>query len=211
VAIIYYGFFKRKNLPLFLAYWYLGSLTLFSWAGERMPQLVMHTLLPSLLLAAFFIGEILDSQPLKQWGRCARVGALLIFSLLLSYSIHASVLLTFYHGSNPVESLVYVPCSSDCEEVEGIIRKISYGETGGPDMGLTLEDKTSWPFAWLLRDFSKRNHPMEVTGADNPIILTSIESDPKDYLLLKQANYVNRKYGYDGESGQLGRRESGHL
>ena len=194
VAMLYYGLFKRKNLPLFLAYWYVGSVALFSWAGEKMPWLILHTLLPALLLTAFFMGEIFDSKPTEQIWKCARVGAMAAFGLLLSYSLHSAVLLSFYHEENPVEPLVYVQSGPDSKDVEKIIRDISYGETGGTDMALTIEDKCSWPFAWFLRDFPKRNHPSTITVADNPIILTATESDAQAYPILSQAGYVNRKY-----------------
>ncbi len=194
VALIYYGIFKNKNMPLFLGYWYVGSLGLFSWAGEKMPWLILHPLLPSLLLTAYFVGQIWESKPLTQAWRAARSTALLIFALLLSYSLHSAILLSFYHECNPVEPLVYVQSGPDCKEVERIIREISYGETGGPDLSLTIEDKCSWPFAWQLRDFSKRNHPSTITMADNPIVLTGTESDAQAYPILSQAGYVNRKY-----------------
>ncbi len=194
IAIVYYGIFKRKNLPLFLSYWYLGSLALFSWAGEKMPWLILHPLLPALLLTAFFVGEIWDAVPIQQGWRSARIAALMGFGILASYSLHSAVLLSFYHEANPVEPLVYVQSGPDCKEVERIIREISYGETGGPDLPLTIEDKCSWPFAWQLRDFEKRNHPSMITQADNPIILTGTEADNQSYPILSQAGYVNRKY-----------------
>ncbi len=194
VAMVYYGIFKRKNLPIFLGYWYVGSLALFSWAGEKMPWLILHPLLPSLLLTAYFMGQILDSRPVKQLWKSARIAAMVLFGLLLSYSLHSAVLLSFYHEANPVEPLVYVQSGPDVQEVERIVRQISYGETGGTDMALTIEDKCSWPFAWMLRDFSRRNHPATITAADNPIIMTGTESDAQAYPILSQAGYVNRKY-----------------
>jgi len=210
-AMVYYGLFKRKNLPLFLAYWYVGSLALFSWAGEKMPWLILHPLLPALLLSAYFMGEILESHPVSQWGKSARVGAMLLFGLLFSYSIHSAVLLNFYHEANPVEPLVYVQTSDEERDVERIVREISYGETGGPNpeappstqpfektmhdgMALTIEDKCSWPYAWYFRDFALKNFPQSITVADNPIILTGTEDDAQDYPVLSQAGYVNRKY-----------------
>ena len=119
--------------------------------------------------------------------------------------------MSFYHESNPVEPLVYVQSGPDCKEVERIVRQISYGETGGPNpeapegvtddekglhdgMAMTIEDKCSWPFAWYLRDFTRRNHPANITMADNPLIMTATESDAQAYPILSQAGYVNRKY-----------------
>ncbi len=211
VAMVYYSLYKRRNIPLFLSYWYVGSLVLFSWAGEKMPWLILHPLLPALLLTAYFMGQILESHPVEQFWKSARIAAMVAFGLLLSYSFHSAILLSFYHESNPVEPLVYVQSGPDCKEVERVVRQISYGETGGPNpeapagvtdaekdlhdgLALTIEDKCSWPFAWYLRDFSRRNHPANITAADNPIIMTATESDAQAYPILSQAGYVNRKY-----------------
>ncbi len=210
-AMVYYGLFKRENLPLFLAYWYVGSLALYSWAGEKMPWLILHPLLPALLLSAYFMGQVLESRPVTQAGKSAKAAALVVFALLFSYSVHSAVLLCFYHEANPVESLVYVQTSPEEREVERIVREISYGETGGPNpeapdssqpsekamhdgLALTIEDKCSWPYAWYFRDFALRNAPQSITVADNPIILTGTEDDAQDYPVLSQAGYVNRKY-----------------
>jgi uncharacterized protein (TIGR03663 family) len=194
VALIYYGIFKQKNVPLFLSYWYLGSFALFSWAGERMPWLILHPLLPAILLAAYFMGDLIQARPTEQFLKSARVAAIFVFGLLATYSLHSAVLLSFYHEANPIEPLVYVQSGIDSKEVEEIVRKISYGETGGTDLPLTIEDKCSWPFAWSLKDFPKRNHPATITVADNPIIMTGTESDAQAYPILSQAGYLNRKY-----------------
>lgn len=62
---------KRKWLPVvprqnaaapivvFLAYWAGLSFVIYSWAGEKMPWLMLHMVLPITLLAALFIGRAL--------------------------------------------------------------------------------------------------------------------------------------------------------
>jgi uncharacterized protein (TIGR03663 family) len=44
---------------LFLGYWILTAFVIYSWAGEKMPWLVVHLTLPMILLAARFIGDVL--------------------------------------------------------------------------------------------------------------------------------------------------------
>lgn len=51
-------------LPLFLAFWLLGALVAFSWAGEKMPWLVTHIALPGNLLVAWGMGQLLRAV---QW------------------------------------------------------------------------------------------------------------------------------------------------
>ena len=52
VAGIVYSFARPNRFRLFLVFWFVGSLGLYSWAGEKMPWLSMHILLPLMLLAA---------------------------------------------------------------------------------------------------------------------------------------------------------------
>jgi uncharacterized protein (TIGR03663 family) len=46
--------------PLFLAFWFIGAVVAFSWAGEKMPWLLTQIALPANLLAAWALGKMLD-------------------------------------------------------------------------------------------------------------------------------------------------------
>ena len=70
----------------FLAYWALTSLTIYSWAGEKMPWLVVHPALPLLFLAAQVIGRWIERQDWHGWWRrggpaMVGVGFLMVVSL----------------------------------------------------------------------------------------------------------------------------------
>jgi uncharacterized protein (TIGR03663 family) len=45
---------------IFLSYWFLVALVIYSWAGEKMPWLIVHLTLPLILLAGRFIGDVLE-------------------------------------------------------------------------------------------------------------------------------------------------------
>ncbi|MCL4458965.1 MAG: TIGR03663 family protein [Chloroflexi bacterium] len=65
----------------FLVYWFVLSLVIYSWAGEKMPWLVIHITIPLVLLAADFVGHILETTPWKE--AVARGGVLLSIGLML--------------------------------------------------------------------------------------------------------------------------------
>ncbi|HST06281.1 MAG TPA: glycosyltransferase family 39 protein [Chloroflexia bacterium] len=48
-------------LPLFLVWWLGGAFFIYSWAGEKMPWLMMHLTRPAILLASLFLGALLAS------------------------------------------------------------------------------------------------------------------------------------------------------
>ncbi len=48
-------------MPLFLIWWILGAVFLYSWAGEKMPWLMVHMVRPAALLAALFLGTLVMS------------------------------------------------------------------------------------------------------------------------------------------------------
>lgn len=45
---------------VFLSYWFVLALIIYSWAGEKMPWLIVHLTLPIILLAGRFIGDVLE-------------------------------------------------------------------------------------------------------------------------------------------------------
>ncbi|HEM62642.1 MAG TPA: TIGR03663 family protein, partial [Chloroflexi bacterium] len=74
---------------IFLSYWFVVALVIYSWAGEKMPWLVVHLTLPLTLLAARFLGEALKAE---DWGEFFRQRA---YYLLILVPTTALVLLTF--------------------------------------------------------------------------------------------------------------------
>jgi len=64
----------------FLAYWAIMSLLLYSWAGEKMPWLTTHLVLPLALLAGRFVGEVVEGA---DWEEIKERGGWLAALLLL--------------------------------------------------------------------------------------------------------------------------------
>lgn len=56
-----YSLFRPTRFRLFLVWWFVVSLGLYSWAGEKMPWLSIHILLPLMLLAAIMIERVIEA------------------------------------------------------------------------------------------------------------------------------------------------------
>jgi len=50
----------------FLIFWTISTLFIYSWAGEKMPWLVVHPVLPMIILTAKFVGDLLSRYSLLE-------------------------------------------------------------------------------------------------------------------------------------------------
>ena len=62
-------------LPLFLIVWLVGTVGVYSWAGEKMPWLMMHMTRPAIFLSALFIGALIVSLLRRRRERLAAEAA----------------------------------------------------------------------------------------------------------------------------------------
>ena len=72
----------------FLVYWSLLALVIYSWAGEKMPWLLVHLALPLLLVAAQLIGRWLEREDWRAWlGAGGLLSCLYLFLLLIAIAL----------------------------------------------------------------------------------------------------------------------------
>jgi len=208
IAGVYYVMKKEKRtfFNIFLVYWAVGATVLYSYAGERMPWLILHVLTPYLILAGKFIGEMITSVDWKPWKRTTGIVAAILLTL---GSIHGAIYLSFYgSGASPYESLVYVQTSTDVtmvvKRIQNMARDIKAIQDptlqGAEDMQIVCEDYCSWPFAWYLRDFKAVSYPHPISQGDKgkPLILSGIEvAAPGHDDMVKQLlsdQYIGYRY-----------------
>ncbi len=72
---------KAPVVP-FLIYWLIASVVLYSWAGERMPWLLVHVVLPMIVVAGRFVGQVFERMDWRDLGR--RGGPILALLLILT-------------------------------------------------------------------------------------------------------------------------------
>ncbi|MBC7248934.1 MAG: TIGR03663 family protein [Anaerolineae bacterium] len=73
----------------FAVYWTVTSVVIYSWAGEKMPWLVVHLAQPFIILAARFIGDVLERA---DWRTIVRRGGV-VLALLLVLVLFAAITL----------------------------------------------------------------------------------------------------------------------
>ncbi len=79
---------RRSLFTLFLVYWALSGLVIYSWAGEKMPWLILHVALPLLLIAGAYLGHLL---PLVRWRQHLRERVLLVGAAVVGLALIGAI------------------------------------------------------------------------------------------------------------------------
>ncbi len=186
-------FARRPTLfTTFLTYWAVLAFGIYSWAGEKFPWLMVHSLLPFTLLAAMFIVEMLSRAGAVRWFAGA------ILAILVVLELHSMYEVNFVNGADPVEMMVYVQSAPDTPAVANNILSISNKVTGGDDLHVSIDTDDTWPFAWYLRDMPNVGYPSESQllkppFSTNPVIIVDDAHQAALAPLLKN-QYVGRHY-----------------
>ena len=75
--------------------------------------------------------------------------------VLLVFTVHTTVMVSFMLGDNPKDPLIYVQSTPDVTMVQKKIDNLSQRLTSGKDLVVYYDDETSWPYSWYLRDYTK--------------------------------------------------------
>ena len=165
VGIIHFLKKKDKNAAffLFLSYWAIASLLLYSYLQEKVPWLVVHIVLPFGILAGAYLGEFLSSsesskKPAFKIDR-SRIRTLIagILALTLIVSLFQCVSVNFYKSMDPNERMTYTQSSP---EIRDLMKKIE-GFNKKPDtLTLCVLDPYDmyWPLPWYLRDYKQASY-----------------------------------------------------
>lgn len=174
-------FLKKKgenaSFFMFLSYWAVASLLLYSYLQEKVPWLVVHIVLPFGILAGAYLGDffsgtpgrrqknLLETEYMNLFGTEKKpasgtkrsrahtfVAGILVLTLIISLAQCISV--NFYRSMEPDELMTYSQASPDIRQV---MEKIE-GFNQGPEtlrISVVDPDNLYWPLPWYLRDYEK--------------------------------------------------------
>ncbi len=99
-------FIKNRDNPMmaFLVYFLAVNLAAYAYIGEKVPWLILHPLLPAILIAGAYLGEIIPA--LKQRPRWAEAIFMVILIFSSSFFLYTSYNLNYKNYSDPCEPLI---------------------------------------------------------------------------------------------------------
>ncbi len=148
-----------------LVWWGVGSFTAHSWAGERMPWLVIHPLLPLVILAGLGVQVLWDHRD-AAW----RVPVVALGALGLLWTLDTAYRTSFENdGGEPQELFVQAgqatPEVPEWTERLYLLDRLVMAEEGR-HLTVSIDSDVYWPYGWYLRDFPSGTYA--VLEADSP-------------------------------------------
>lgn len=150
----------RHRPEAFLLWWTLGNLAVYSWAGERMPWLVLHITLPLCLLTGAALPRIFDARPRGILKGALQTAVALGLLQLTVNSLRANG----PNAEGAQEPLVYAHTGPKFKTAMDLIEAHLAAH---PGTRVRIHKDFSWPTAWYTRDIDAGYGPIKA-GEEKP-------------------------------------------
>jgi len=128
-------------------FWLFTSYLFYGYAGEKVPWLALHIVLPLWLLAAVLWNEW-EALPVT---RARRVVLTALVAMLLTWNAWQSLRLCFTHPTSPAELAVYNHTQPPTQAVaELILAGFARGDVT-PER-VVIQGEAAWPMTWYMRN-----------------------------------------------------------
>jgi uncharacterized protein (TIGR03663 family) len=201
------------TVPIFLLWWTVASVLIYSWAGEKMPWLVIHLVLPMTLLAGWGFDRLLHAtilRPIDQPEGLAGVPTKATIWILLAVTCVVSVfafmkmntaVANYY--SNPNLPAIYLGLFALCAILFAAMVYASYGLRWGTGAliiclcaMLTLTSvRSSFRLSFLSGDVPREMMIYTQTSPDVPRVVRRLEQ-----LSIERYNDLSMPVSYDNET-----------
>jgi len=119
---------------------------LYSLAGEKVPWLTVHVMLPWVVVSAVWLDDAWARYGGHTMLRAAGVTALLLLAVL---SIRTNWIVNTRNRSNPAEPLVQIEYTPDVQTT--IDAALALARRSDEPVVVRIDPAVQWPFAWYLR------------------------------------------------------------
>lgn len=136
-------FGKKSAFKLFILIWFLGTIAVYSWAGEKFPWLFLPSLLPMIFATGLFLGG--------SWNKF-KVPFKIFWVIVGLWTGFVAIRLVYVSPAETKELAVYVQTPPSFQTIIEEVRDKCDG-TGDKNCVL-IDSKISWPLSWSFRDFS---------------------------------------------------------
>ena len=169
------GLIQKNYIWKFTAIFALLTLIVYSVAGEKMPWLTVHLLLPLIIVTGFLIDHYWPTKKLS-------IPIQFVVVFFASVTLVSMFRLAFIYPDNPKELAVYVQTQPIVKQLS---EKLTKDMAGKP---VTLGTDLTWPMVWYLRD-TPYNLSYSVNNPPDKVAMFSLDE------VYKLGNQVTEEYG----------------
>lgn len=169
---------RGQTLHAFADCWTGASFVIFSYAGEKVPWVTAHIVLPMTLSCAMYAdlgvsrwlaaanapGRRSFLRRLSHWGGAG------LATLSLGWLLWLSLLVSFINSGNPIERHTYAASHPEFHlAVKQVIHEAMKTPMGA-DTRIAFEGEVAWPLWWSLRNFELKT-PEVYPGTYPPYVI----------------------------------------
>ncbi|MBD3266175.1 hypothetical protein GF373_05850, partial [bacterium] len=190
---------RPDGVRIFLIYWSVLSILIYAGLNEKVPWLMVHQVLPLVLLAGVFIGDLID----KMNSRAMRYTIILFVSIFVVYEARTNIILNFYNPDDPRESIVYTQSSHQVKEIAAIVDEGArllgreYLPPNPSKQIVAMHSEGTWPLYWYFR----RYYPTGVAFTDTlppkniPYVITDTPLENR-MKVWGEGKYIKRRFPF---------------
>ncbi|MFP4379712.1 MAG: flippase activity-associated protein Agl23 [Candidatus Sumerlaeia bacterium] len=172
----------RRVFRAWLIWWTGLSFLQYSYAGEKVPWISLHIILPAILLTA----HLADAGWRRLNARGWKIGIAVVVGLFLACNLFQGYRLCFVHPVYPGEILVYNHTQPEMHELGLRLGKIARESESAR---ILLQGEANWPLFWYLHDGQYRflensERPSDIADMDYMVCDVEYLQDYPDLELL---------------------------
>jgi len=166
----------------FTVLWALAALTVYGWAQEKVPWLLVPQLLPLTLVAGKWYGRLIERGRLSSPSRAITAGAVGLLTLWSLYNVNY-----VWDAPKPDEAgsalrppvrhdemLSYVQSTYHINKLMRRIEQVAAATGTGTQTRLAVSGNATWPFSWYLRHYPV-NWAANLRKVDTPVVVVDKE------------------------------------
>lgn len=182
---------KQQRFPAFFLHWGAVSLLLYSYAGEKVPWLATHLVVPGYLYLAWVIPGWISNQ-----SRRIQMVAYSALAFILCWQSFVMYRSSFLLNADPKERIVFTHTSNEIMDLVGRIDHVA--KTTGEYKDLNIQvlgtGHAVWPLAWYLRKYEHWYWLNLVPKEDPLIVVDNWETRRRVASRLSSENYKIQRF-----------------
>lgn len=180
---------RKERFTALLVYWTTASFLIYSWAGEKVPWVSVHIVLPMLLLAGIYVQKFIQTRVYQKIPYLWHVLAI----IFVFWTLRSAIVLCLVNSANTAERLIYGHTTQEVKHVVEEIDRLAELLGTGKDTRIVVRGQIVWPMGWwYMRHYKHWREHENMNQTTFPILV--IDWDEASRTPNVKENYDCTRY-----------------